>query len=128
MRLIITYKHVNNWGGKLLNALSLNECKIKLDGKQIKDFFCTSLLDFALKIGSHFKAGLSNELFSMIGSLALLGSPLNLASKIGGGITKLISLPADGFQGEGVLGAGKGLALGTGSFISNTIEGAFGSV
>jgi vacuolar protein sorting-associated protein 13A/C len=64
----------------------------------------------------------------MIGSLALLGSPLNLASKIGCGLSNLINLPADGFEGEGVLGVGKGLALGTGSLLSNTLEGAFGTV
>lgn len=64
----------------------------------------------------------------MIGSLAILGSPLNLASKIGCGIQNLITLPADGFEDEGVLGVGKGLALGAGSLVSNTVEGAFGSV
>ena len=64
----------------------------------------------------------------MIGSLALLGSPLNLATKIGCGLQNLIELPADGFEDEGVLGVGKGLALGTGYLISNTVEGAFGSV
>ena len=64
----------------------------------------------------------------MIGSLALLGSPLNLASKIGGGLSNLITLPADGFEDEGVLGVGKGLAVGAGSLVSNTIEGAFGTV
>ena len=64
----------------------------------------------------------------MIGSLALLGSPLNLASKIGGGLKNFINLPADGFEDEGVLGVGKGLAMGTGSLVSNTIEGAFGTV
>ena len=40
----------------------------------------------------------------------------------------LIELPADGFEDEGVLGVGKGLALGAGSLVSNTVEGAFGSV
>lgn len=64
----------------------------------------------------------------MIGSLALLGSPLNLANKIGCGLQSLITLPADGFEDDGVLGAGKGLALGTGSLLSNTVEGAFGTV
>jgi hypothetical protein len=34
----------------------------------------------------------------MIGSLAILGSPLNFASKIGGGLSNLINLPADGFE------------------------------
>lgn len=57
----------------------------------------------------------------MIGSLGLLGSPLNLASKIGCGLQNLIELPADGFEDEGFLGVGKGLALGTGSLISNTV-------
>ena len=57
----------------------------------------------------------------MIGSLAILGSPLNFASKIGCGIHNLITLPADGFEDEGVLGVGKGLALGAGSLVSNTV-------
>lgn len=57
----------------------------------------------------------------MIGSLALLGSPLNLASKIGCGLSHFITLPADGFKDEGVLGVGKGLAIGTGSLLSNTV-------
>lgn len=57
----------------------------------------------------------------MIGSLALLGSPLNLAIKIGGGLANLITLPADGFDDNGVLGVGKGLALGAGSLVSNTV-------
>ena len=79
-------------------------------------------------MGSHFKNELENSIFSMVGSLAVLGSPLNLASKIGCGLKNLIDLPADGFENDGVLGVGKGLALGTGSLISNTVEGAFGSV
>ncbi len=64
----------------------------------------------------------------MIGSLALLGSPLNLAKKIGCGFANLITLPAEGFDDEGMMGIGKGLALGTGSLLSNTVEGAFGTV
>lgn len=95
--MILTYKHVNNWGGALLKALSINECKVTVDGKKLSNFVCTDILEFATKTGAHFKEGFQNEVFSMIGSLALLGSPLNLASKIGGGISNLVTLPAEGF-------------------------------
>jgi hypothetical protein len=55
----------------------------------------------------------------MIGSLAIIGSPLNLFSKFGGGLKDLVVLPAEGFE-YGVLGVGKGIALGTGSLLKNT--------
>jgi hypothetical protein len=60
LRLIMTYKHVNNWGGSLLKALSINECKIKVDGKKITNFVSPNLIDFLSKVGTHFKEGLSN--------------------------------------------------------------------
>ena len=77
--------------------MSINECKVTVDGKKLSNFVCTDILEFATKTGAHFKEGFQNEVFSMIGSLALLGSPLNLASKIGGGISNLVTLPAEGF-------------------------------
>ena len=55
IRLIMTYKHVNNWGGTLLKALSINECKVKVDGKKFGNFVCNDMLDFTTKIGGHFK-------------------------------------------------------------------------
>jgi hypothetical protein len=64
----------------------------------------------------------------MIGSLAILGSPLNLASKIGGGFKDLILLPSEGYEDNGILGISKGLAKGTGSLISKTFQGTFGTV
>ena len=64
----------------------------------------------------------------MIGSLALLGSPMNFAHKIGCGLQNFFELPAEGFEDEGLIGIGKGFALGTGSLLSNTVQGAFGSV
>ena len=60
IRLIMTYKHVNNWGGTLLKALSINECKVKVDGKKISNFVCDDMIDFAAKIGAHFKEGFSS--------------------------------------------------------------------
>jgi hypothetical protein len=60
VRLTITYKHVNNWGGALLRALSLNDCKVKVDGKKLGSFVTNDLLDFASKVGGHFKEGFQN--------------------------------------------------------------------
>lgn len=56
----MTYKHVNNWGGALLKALSINDCKVKVDGKKIKNFESKNLLDFFSKIATHFKEGFEN--------------------------------------------------------------------
>jgi hypothetical protein len=57
-----------------------------------------------------------------------LGSPLNLANKIAGGFKNFIILPAKGLLSHGLLGAGKGLAIGASSLVTQTIDGAFGSV
>lgn len=55
LKLKATYKHVNNWGGVLLKALSINDCKIKVDGKKINNFVSHNLIDFFAKVGTHFK-------------------------------------------------------------------------
>lgn len=57
-----------------------------------------------------------------------MGSPLNLANKIAGGFKNFIILPAKGLLSHGLLGAGKGLAIGASSLVTQTIDGAFGSV
>lgn len=90
LKLQVTYKHVNNWGGAVLKALSLNNCKLTVNGKKIKDFVTPDLVGFLTLMTTYFKEECETELFSMIGSLALLGSPLNLASKIGCGLQNLI--------------------------------------
>jgi hypothetical protein len=51
----MTYKHVSNWGGVLLKALSINDCQVKVDGKKIINFVCPNLLDFVIKVCTHFK-------------------------------------------------------------------------
>lgn len=55
----------------------------------------------------------------MIGNLAILGSPVSLAQRIGSGFKDLIELPAEGFN-NGALEGGKGLARGAGSLVKNT--------
>lgn len=60
IKLIMTYKHVNNWGGGLLKALSINDCKVKVDGKKITNFVSKDLLDFTTTVGTHFKEGFKN--------------------------------------------------------------------
>jgi hypothetical protein len=60
LKLVMTYKHVNNWGGALLKALSINECKVKVDGKKITNFVSKNLLDFTSTVGTHFKEGFTN--------------------------------------------------------------------
>jgi hypothetical protein len=51
----MTYKHVNSWGGALLKALSINNCKMTVNGKKIKNFESQGLLDFFTIMGRYFK-------------------------------------------------------------------------
>ena len=62
----------------------------------------------------------------MIVNLAILGSPLSLAQRIGSGFKDLIELPSEGFN-NGALEGGEALAKGAGSLVKNTFEGTFNS-
>jgi hypothetical protein len=46
---------VNNWGGVVLKALSLNNCKLTVNGKKIKDFMTPDLVGFFTIIAKYFK-------------------------------------------------------------------------
>lgn len=63
----------------------------------------------------------------LIGNLSIIGSPLSLAQRIGSGFKDLIELPSEGFT-IGPLEGTKGLAIGAGSLVKNTFEGAFNSI
>ena len=56
----MTYKHVNNWGGAILKALSINNCKMTVNGKKICNFECHDLLDFGSLMGNYFKDEFEN--------------------------------------------------------------------
>lgn len=60
LKFILTYKHVNNWGGALLKALSINNCKVKVNGKKISNFDSRDLLDFFAIMGKYFKEEFEN--------------------------------------------------------------------
>jgi hypothetical protein len=68
-----------------------------VNGKKVHNFKTAGLLDFIQCVILHFKDGLSQEIFSMIGSLAIIGSPLNFFSKMRGGLKDFVVLPAEGF-------------------------------
>ncbi len=55
LKLQVTYKHVNNWGGVVLKALSLNNCKLTVNGKKIKDFVTPDLVGFLTIMTKYFK-------------------------------------------------------------------------
>jgi hypothetical protein len=123
-----TFKHVNNWGGRLLKTFaSIDNCNLSVAGKKISHFSSRNISEFFNHLQKHYQEGISKVILPMIGNLAILGSPLSLAQRIGSGFKDLIELPSEGFN-VSTLEGGKGLAKGAGSLVKNTFEGAFNSV
>jgi hypothetical protein len=91
LKSVITFKHVNDWGGKLLKTFSsINECNILVDGKKISHFNAANLSTFIELVLKHYQDGMTKMIFPMIGNLAFLGSPITLIQKIGSGFKDLI--------------------------------------
>jgi hypothetical protein len=95
LKFLLTFKHVNDWGGKLLKTFSsINECNVSVDGKKINHFNAQNMATFIKFVQEHYKEGISKMILPMIGNLTILGSPLTLVQKIGSGVKDFIELPA----------------------------------
>ena len=124
----VTFKHVNEWGGRLLKTFSsINECPISAEGLAFNHFSCQNFKVFLQLLVKHYQDGMSSMILPMIGNLTILGSPVTLVQKIGSGFKDLVELPAEGFEISPLEGT-KGVAKGAKSLLTNTFTGAFGTV
>lgn len=105
---------------------NLDEVNITLKGIKLEHVFETNdgLTDLLMK---HFNRQVIFQFYKIIGSLDLLGSPVNLFSNIGTGVVEFFEMPIKGFV-KGPLEGVKGLGKGAGSLVKNTIKGTFNSV
>ena len=105
---------------------NLDQAPITLTGIELVDVF-DSQQAITQKIVSKFKNEATKNLFNVLGSLDIVGNPVGLFQNISTGAYDLIDKPLKGFV-EGPLQGGKGLVLGAGSFVKNTVAGTFNSV
>ena len=65
--------------------------------------------------------------FIVLGSIEVLGNPVGLFSSIGTGVVDLFEKPIEGMV-QGPLEAGKGVLIGAGSLVKNTLAGTMNSL
>lgn len=81
--------------------------------------------DILQQIFELYKDRLLRNVLYIIGSIDLLGNPINVFNTLGTGVKDFFLKPAEGFS-KGPLGAGKGIIQGTGSLMKHSVQGAFG--
>lgn len=91
----------------------------------ISNIFGTSN-EIVYLLQSHYIDRMKKNIFTLIGSSNILGSPVNFVSHLGTGVQDFFYKPIEGMV-KGPLDAGKGFLEGTGSLLKNTVQGTFGS-
>jgi hypothetical protein len=95
LRSVITFKHVNDWGGKLLKAFSnINESAVSTEGLAFREFSCLNMKSYFSYLVKHYQDGITMMVLPMIANLTILGNPINFVKKIGSGFKDLVELPA----------------------------------
>jgi len=104
---------------------NLEKAPVKLNALILQRPFCP-MSSLQSTITQHYiRQGLT-EWYKIIGSAAVLGSPVTLIDQLGSGVYDFFHEPAQGFV-AGPEAFGKGLAKGTTSLLKNTLTGVFGS-
>jgi len=82
--------------------------------------------DIAELIKSNYTQHLILQIMKLFGSIEVLGNPTNLINNLGTGVEDFFSKPINGIV-KGPLEGIKGVASGSLSLVSHTVEGTFGS-
>lgn len=77
---------------------SIDNCNLSVTGKKISHFGARNISELFDILRKHYQEGITKVIVPMIGNLAILGSPLSLAQRIGSGFKDLVELPSDGFH------------------------------
>jgi len=113
------------------NALGVAITNIENAPIRLKGLEITGVLDspkrFIEKLGKHYKQELIKSVFTLLGSVEILGNPIGLFNHITTGMIDFIEKPREGFI-RGPLEGGMGIVKGTHSLFRNTILGTFGTV
>lgn len=81
--------------------------------------------DIIQQVFSLYKQRFLRNIFYIIGSIDILGNPINLFASLGTGVKDFFFKPAEGFV-QGPLQGGYGLLKGTSSLMKHSVQGAFG--
>jgi hypothetical protein len=106
-------------------VLNIDEANIKIRGVRFEHVFET-MDSLTNKLVQHYKDNGIKQGLKILGSIDILGNPVNLLSNIGTGVVDFFEKPIEGFA-KGPLDVAKGLGQGTASLVKNTGKGVFNS-
>ena len=104
---------------------NIDEANIKIRGVKFEHVFETQD-SLSNKLVQHYKDNGIKQGLKIIGSIDILGNPVNLFTNIGTGVVDFFEKPIEGFA-KGPLDAAKGLGQGTVSLVKNTTQGVLNS-
>ena len=105
---------------------NLDNAPLTLSGIELDNVF-DSKAAIMKKIVDKYKNEVTKCIPKLLGSLDIVGNPVGLFTNISSGVVDLVEKPVQGFL-QGPLEGGKGLLLGAGSLVKNTVSGAFNSI
>ena len=114
--------------GSILNALGrISNCPLAFS-QQILENIYMSWYDLTWKIINPYITQGIVQIYKILGSLDIIGNPVNLINNITEGVYDFVAEPGEGIQKKNGLGIGKGLAKGVGGLLSGVVGGAFDSL
>lgn len=105
---------------------NLDNAPLTLSGIVLENVF-DSKAAITKKIVDKYKNEVTKCIPKLLGSLDIVGNPVGLFTNISSGVIDLVEKPAQGFL-QGPLEGGKGLLMGAGSLVKNTVSGTFNSI
>ena len=119
-------KGFNNFLRRFGLALNTIEgAPIKLNALEMRDVV-GNLNDIMYILKDQYMSRLKKNLFRVLGASSLIGNPIQLVNNVSSGFKDFFYKPVEGFV-EGPLEGGKGLAKGTKSLFTHTVQGTFSS-
>lgn len=106
-----------------MHVPDLDNAPVRLNALMIEHAFGTSG-DLMRRVSKYYKGQLWKQLHKILGSFDFLGNPVGFLDHIGTGVRDFVYEPLEGLK-VGGKGFSRGLAKGTASLVSNTLDGTF---
>ncbi|KAG2527354.1 hypothetical protein JM16_003471 [Phytophthora kernoviae] len=106
-----------------MHVPDLDNAPVRLNALMIEHAFGTSS-DLTRRVSKYYTRQLWKQLHKILGSFDFLGNPVGFLDHIGTGVRDFVYEPLEGLK-IGGKGFSKGLAKGTASLMTNTVDGTF---
>lgn len=104
-----------------LSLINVENALVRIKGLSLESVYDT-MNGLTQKLVSHCKEELTGSLPMFLGSIQIIGNPVELFNTLGTGLVDFIEKPIEGFV-QGPLEGGMGFIRGTESLLKNTLVG-----